>query len=657
MAVPAGYDIGLDSTDPADANAVRGFVLANHRQQDITPSSARRSDGDTRFQLIPSESFWSQSDVSGGYGRIYPHDPTAYWAGPADTLDGARLRSAWEWTGDTAMPGGTVTYEALSSQNADTIYVIAKTGGSSTRTLYSYVPSSGGWNLESVATSQQVTSVVQFRGRTWVAYGTAANVEYYSAGSPTTPSPNFKARVMCSYSSMLFYVYYNSTTQTWRINRYDPENTAAVADLGILPVSDSVADYVRSLVVLGPDLFIVCRDALYKFTSANGNFGTLVGPLDTWTPLGKGARDVSGYAAVAYQGALVYSIGGALRRHQPGGGSRTIWPVPPGRNSTTVGGDESGLQMQIGCLVPYGDRLYCVAVPSGLSEAAATTAHSIYLFCWTGQGMHWLGSQSVTTTTAQTMARPLAAIDGYGNLFAGLMVAGTAGSNEKLGYWVAGSSVARKYKATTTFRTSILDFGMLDLDKVISRVGVACTVPDDATHSVAVTVHVLDRADVAPAWTARSLATRTGAYSEVAGAYGLVYFSRSSSPIFLKGQLFYLEITLTGPAASTSSIDVAAISCIPNPVYPVRHGFRVEIPLHTGVRLHDGNLAYADQAAVTAALAYLRGLRASSYPFTLDWIDGASYAVRCNTIQIARDTTRPNESAWRVTLDLQEVSA
>lgn len=649
MAVPAGYDIGLDSTDPADANAVRGFVLANHRQQDITPSSARRSDGDTRFQLIPSESFWSQSDFSGGYGRVTPADPTMFWSGPADTLTGPGIRASWRFYADI---GGlymtdSSSFNAIATKDWDRFYIAEGT------TLHYFEPSVGGgtWSLETTLAAAP-TAMVSFRDAIWIGYGTAANAQRYypTGGSLTTPTPNFKAAALCPYLSMLFYVYQDTTTNTWRLNRYDPENTAAVPDLAILTRGGSSSDYVRALVTVGADLFIVCENALYKFTSQNGNVGTLVGPVDTWAPTGTPA----GYAAAAYQGALVYSTGKALRRHQPGGGSRQIWPISPGANSPEPGGDYAGAGFAIGALATHGDYLYAVA----MNDDGSTDAHEFRLLCWTGKGMHWLSQRAVATTASIVPGRALAAINRRGDLVAVATLGGTtSGSGKKIEFVKVELTEGHYLETTTTWRSSILDFGLADVDKVLARIGVRCVLPSTTGYSIAATLYVLDESSSPPAWVARSLATRTGNYSTTAGVYSFVYFSRATAPTFLVGKACYIELAITCPNPAYTSPEIVAVTAIPNPVYPVRHGFRVEIPLHTGVRLHDGNLAYADQAAVTAALAYLRGLRASSYPFTLDWIDGASYAVRCNTIQIARDTTRPNESAWRVTLDLQEISA
>jgi hypothetical protein len=235
------------------------------------------------------------------------------------------------------------------------------------------------------------------------------------------------------------------------------------------------------------------------------------------------------------------------------------------------------------------------------------------------------------------------AVDYGGTLALGLGGAGAPATGKQLG-WVGTVGTILTYReATTTWRSSVLDFGLADLDKVLTTAYVY-GLKGASSPGIALSVVDFDTGD-------STALTASGAFSDERPT--LVTFT-SATPLVMKR--CYFELTLTTSGNITTGPEVYLIACIPNPVYPVRYGWRLTIPIGTHVRLHTGGMAYANQAAVDAALAYLKALRASSYPFTFDWIDGDTHTVRCNTITIARDKLRPNESAWIVQIELQDIT-
>lgn len=662
MTIPTGFDIGLKMLR-AGADWV-GAIVGTHRQQDITPSSARRSDGDTRYQLIPSESFWSQVDWAGGYGRMFPHDPTMFWKGPADTLEAGVLRPAWAADAITGLPAQ-VQINAVCTHSDGTIFV----------GLYDVV--AAGWKLYSVSNNvatlrtaliNQPYSLCAYRDGIWIGHGPVTATAKWAAGALTYPTGVPQGELLCQYASMLFVVASHAATQSFRINRFDPENPAAVADLAILP-QYAQGQKVRSLVALGPDLFLVCIDGLYKFTSANGNSGTLVGPIDSWSVSGSDEYMTSGYASCAFQGALVYATGGTLRRHQPGGGSRQIWPVSPNVNNTDTNifsADLAGRMHMIGDMVVVNDRLFLGMQTGWLGDVyQSTTAQRIPLYCWNGVGMHHLGDVKGTSATFAVGVRPFIAVDGYGAISLFGSWGNTVAAGMRHGRFpMQNPSGGRRRELVTEVYSSVLDFGMLDLDKVLAQIGVSGYMPDLDNYGIEVRLHTL-------------LSTYagyqvikfepTGNHSTRSDMRAIVDYVHFEHQI---GRNYMIQLTLKDSASLDKTVEVYAVTAIPNPVYPVRYGFRVEIPVSTGVRLHDGSRAYANTTAVRAALNYYRGLRAGPEPIDLLWLDGASYHCRVNTIAVARtagklasaeeidygEGTAGGDEAWVVTLDLQEIT-
>lgn len=636
-----GYDISLDTTDPGGGPETFFRVADGPRTSDITPSSTRRSDGDTRYQLIPSESYWGQSDWSAGITRKFPADPAAYKTGPIDSTKGTVLTQALHVTGDWATPAAAAVPLAM-IRHRGIVYVAVNDAG--TGKLYSFDPSTATWAFQTNLPWTAVTSMCSFRKDIWIAYGSSANVQKWDGTTLSYISPNFTAWLLCPYSSMVFYVVYDSaaTKTSWRINRHDPENTGAVPDLAIIPRGNETTDYVRSMVVVGADLFLVCQDSLWKFTSPNGNSGSLVGPVDEWVPTNVYGYAVSGYAAASFQGSLVYSTGTTLRRYFPGGQPSVLWPVLPMENEN----------QELFCdMIAAHDRLYLV---SSRSVTVGTANLTSYLFVWTGVGMHHLATMSNTKAAAPTGLRPRIAADNQGMVAILDTTAGSLTTGSQLGYvgipGVASTSNT-KYAAGSSYSSSYLDFGMADLEKVLPYVAVTASVPNTSTYSITVTLTDLV--------TGSSYAlSQTGTYStSTLNPATCTYRHASGTPLVSKRWL--ITVAITGPAAATSTAQITSVNTLPNPVYPVRYGFRCDVLIGVGVRARDNASGYGSQSAVATALAFMRTFRASRYPYTLKWVDGQTYTVRLNTITFLKGVSidpTDSEEQWVVTLDMQQLS-
>lgn len=637
----SGYDITLDTTDPGGGPETFFRVADGARTSDITPSSTRRSDGDARYQLIPSESYWGQQDWTAGIGRKYPADPAAYFGGktPIDSSKGVALTQALYLTGNWATPASAAVPLAM-IRHRGIVYVAVNDAG--VGKLYSFDADSATWTFQVNLAWTAVTSMCSFRKDIWIAYGSAANVQKWDGTTLTTLSPNFTAQILCPYSSMVFYVVYDSsaTKTSWRINRYDPENTGAVPDLAIIPRGNETSDYARSLVVVGPDLFLVCQDSLWKFTSPNGNSGTLVGPVDEWVPTNYYGPYASGYAAAAFEGSLIYSAGATLRRYFPGGQPALLWPVLPQENP----------EFDLFCdMVVAHDRLYLV---TSHSVSVSTDTWSSDLWVWTGKGMHFLSRMTNTKVATAVVLRPRIAADNKGMIVLLDTTAGSLTTGAQLGYVGVPSYASlsnTKYAVTSTYTSSYLDFGMADLDKVLPYVAVTASVPSNSTYAIAVSL--LDMVT----GTSYSL-SQSGTYS-TSSLYPSTCYYRHASPLVSKR--WKITVTITGPSAATSTASILSIHTLPNPSYPVRYGFRCEVEIGVGVRARDNLSGYGSQSAVSTALAFLRTFRGSSYPYTLKWVDGQTYTVRLNTITFTKGVSvdpTDSEEYWRVTLDMQQLS-
>lgn len=638
----SGYDITLDTTDPGGGPETFFRVADGARMSDITPSSTRRSDGDARYQLIPSESYWGQQDWTAGIGRKFPPDPAAFYgSGTIDSSKGTALTQGLHITGNWATPASAAVPLAM-IRHRGIVYVAVNDAG--TGKLYSFDPSTATWTFQVNLAWTAVTSMCSFRKDIWIAYGSAANVQKWDGTTLTTLSPNFTAQILCPYSSMVFYVVYDSsaTKTSWRINRYDPENTGAVPDLAIIPRGNETSDYARSLVVVGPDLFLVCQDSLWKFTSPNGNSGTLVGPVDEWVPTNIYGVYASGYAAAAFEGSLIYSAGATLRRYFPGGQPALLWPVLPNEN----------VNADLFCdMVVAHDRLYLVA-SSTLSTGSETLASRLYV--WTGKGMHWIATMTNTKSGGPTVLRPRIAADNSGMIALLDTSAGSLTTGSQLGYtgipgFAATSNV--KYATTSTYSSSYLDFGMSDLEKVLPYIAVTASLPSNSTYSISVTL--LDMV------TGDSYAlSQSGTYSTATNNPSTCYY-RHSTGAPLVSKKWWINVAITGPSAATATGRIVSIHTLPNPSYPVRYGFRCEVEVGVGVRARDNLSGYGSQAAVSTALTYLRAFRSSRYPYTLKWVDGQTYTVRLNTITFTKGVSidpTDSEEYWRVTLDMQQLS-
>lgn len=638
-----GYDIKLATTDPVTPYSQYFRVFGNPRQSDITPSSARRTDGDARYQLIPSESFWSQSDWSGGFGRRRPADPAAYFQGTIDSSRGTRLTQALEAQNNWATPAAAAVPLAM-IRHRGLLYIAVNDAG--TGKLYSFDASTATWALITALASASVTSMASFRGEIWIAYGTASDVQKWNGAALSAPAPVFRAQVLAPYTSMMFYVFYDSTaTKTcWRVNRYDPENTGAVPDLAILPRGNETTDYVRSLVSVGGSLYLVCQDSLWSFTSPNGNSGTLVGPLDEWIPYGgaAGSSLVAGYGACTYQGQILYSTGTAIRRYFPNGQAQMVWPVLPMEAPFS----------ELACdMVQAHDRVYIVTKQSvGLSS----TTFNISLWVWSGVGMHQIATKSATKGAGATELRPRIAADNNG--YIGLLEtsAGSLTTGSQLAYVpipgvVASGSV--RYVASSAYLTSYLDFGLADLEKVIPYVAVTASVPNTSTYTISVVLTDL-------VTNTNYTLTQYGTFSTTANTPSTCYYKHPSLQSMVSKQ-WLIQVTITGPASATATAIISSVSAIPNPVYPVRYGFRCDLDISVGVKARDNSSSIANQAAVLSSLAFLRIMRASKWPYVLSWVDGLDYTVRTNTITFTKNMMidpAGDEESWTVTLDLQQVS-
>lgn len=634
------YDITIASADPAPPFAATGFMLEGPPTlQDITPASTRRSDGDARYLTIQSESFWSQNDWSAGYGLTYPADATSFEEGPADTLTPHTLRAAFA---PVAAGGGL-------SINVPMTHVLRHEGRPycvQDNKLYSLAPFATTWALE-VALPAAVTSLVSYRGAIWIAFGSAAGspaVRRYvaggGAGGLTVPAGAPLADRLCAYGSMLSYTHtlVAGAITSLRLNRYDPENTTAIPDVGVFPYPNG--QKLRSLVVVGGDLYAVFEDGLWRFTSANGNAGIVQGPLDSWVVTGGAtAAGVAG-RAIAYQGALYYSLGGSLRRYQPGGQPRTIWPLP-GRLSVP---QALSATLDLCNFAVIEDRLWIATRPS----VADGLTHTCPLLVWDGAGVHHVADARAEFGTAFPIADHFLV---GADWLAGAVVSGLA----SVGAFQASfapfnllyssrTAFTASYQSGSRWYSSRLDFGMLDIEKSLTQVGLAYVAAPG--HSVIFAVSVDGGAFVD--FVAQAVPSATHPF--------IVYYKPPTGRVVV-GRVFRFRLTFDMGGNSSASPEIVAITAIPNPINPLRRGGRMTLLVSEAAQDHTGRRVYADEAAVATALALVRSFRTQRHPLLLTWVDGAEYLARFNTLTVRRLVTSAGSAPhWAVDCDWQELS-
>lgn len=631
------FDITIASANPTPTFTTTSFrIEPDLLQQDITPASARRSDGDTRFATIPTESYWGQNDWSAGLGRNYPADPTSAYVLLSSVADNGRLTAPYGAQGMvTGLPGNVGTHVRQMCNHLGVLYANVYDGAAGADKLYKYA--AGTWT--SIYTHPQTpTCLTSFRGDLWVSYNTLFQTQKITPAGANT-GMGFNSWISCPYGSMIFYCRYDAASDTWRLNRYDPENTTTVPDLAIFPLASSQSP--AAMAVLGADLYVSFKDQLWRFTSANGNSGILQGPVDRWAPTGPsgvvGTRG-PGRSLVAFQGALCWSTGATLRRYVPGGQGRTLWPIQGydyemGRNGSRV----------MAALCAVDDRLYVMGY-----YATTGTAISYELWLWTGAGMQRTASIPILATTgaiAQSVEACLAAT-GDGNLYWTTGDADNATLGNRAGYVTTRDAAAILYTNTDVeiYESALLDYGMLDIDKAVSRFGVVAQVP--AGQDVALYVSADGVAYVQ--W--------VRAVVFPSGAPGIVYFVPPTGRVVV-GKLFRVKLAFAMNSTGATTPQVFAINAIPNPVNPLRRGFRFTVLLDEAVQDHAGKLMYANSTAVGTAVSLLRQMRTETHPLLLTWVDSTTYYVRINTLTIHRVATHAGgQPAFRVILDVQEIT-
>lgn len=627
-----GYDIHLKILEPGYAGApseLDFMITPDAIRQDITPASTRRSDGDTRFLVIQTESFWSQSDWAAGYGINYPADPASYYAGLVSTEIPKEMRAAQTALFQFGYPAGGVTYHLLTHNGA--LWAVIDAGG--TLKLYELVGNTLTFrtNLATVP-----TSVVSYRQKIWIAYGQVANVQAWNPATSTLEATyTFKATLLHAYTSMLCYLTYPAGKTAWELHRYDPENPTTDPVLAIFSLDSTVP---LAMTALGADLFMLFPGSLWRFTSTNGNSGTLTGPVDQWRNMMVGVGNASYRAAlVVHKGGLYYSTGTSIRSYLPGGEARVLWPADP----HNPGYGQATLD-NISGLLSINDRLYAI----GTAMYALANTGTVRLYCWNGSGMHQVGSYA-TAFSAVTTGYAMIAGDQNGLIYASSK-SGVLTGGAGVGQFSSDARYQTTYYAQSTWTSSRLDFGMLDIPKSLSRVGISAMLTA-AGQAIQVAVSV----DGGGYQTLTALGSWT-----VGAGESLVYYALASG-LPLVGKMFRFQVTLVTGGVTTTTPYLYAITAIPNPVNPIRQGFRFTVMLgelvetYLGVRPYDLNAS----VSIAAALDFLRACRAQAYPLELTWLDGSVFRVRLNTLTERRMATEMGQDpTWQVTCDAQELS-
>lgn len=656
MAIQA--DVTIAQTAGGDTSAYP-YMLApgSAAMQDITPVSVRRSDGDTRFQTLQTEGFYSQSNWQAGFGVRNQLDPNAYWVGTADTsytgqaVCAQALQSAVVATRHPVLfiEHGTDLYGLFVSDAAPSYVLYKRTG-----------TGAGTWTATGYTTASEPTSAVSYRGSLYFAFGSTGSFVERTDGVAAGTAMTFKAHLLEAYSSMLHYLFWDTTgTPTWRLARYDPDNVdtlnvAAFAFPAPLPWTP------RAMRAAYGALYITWSDSLWQYTSQNGNSGTLIGPLDRWA-----ITYYSGNALEAHEGALVYNAGPILRRYPPGGSPRTLFPTPPREATNATGwGEPVALRSVSG-------RLYVLTLEQQQFVGGAlplnSTTNKVRIHAWTDTGMHRVAWQDQSYTSSLYLTRPTLAYDRQTSLFVGINESNadyssgytcarviipilTGSVPQDAGLLYAG--LAPVYQ-TSTIETGRLEFGLADVLKSLRRVryragsggtiGIEYTTDDtNWTTLTAVTTY-----------------TPAGQYDQ--GFSELAVPSNGTAT----ARWFRFRITLTPGGGGTTTPILTAVAAIPNPALPLRNGFKLSIPIGRNVEDYNGNVMYPNDAAVTAALARVKAFRATgdnldpatNAPLALTWVDGITYTVRANTRVIARQRTSKNAGKyWVLTFDLQEIT-
>lgn len=646
-------DITIAQTTGADTAAYSYMLGSPVVMQDITPASIRRSDGDTRYQTLQTEGFWSQSDWSNGAGVREQKDPASFFYGIADTSFPGQITCPQDF--QTALVA-TSCPEAF-CEHGDTLYAVFKADGSSTRTIYYRGTSS--WTTTGLTVTNAVTSMVSHRDKIYLGFGSTAVVQRFNVAATTLTAETFYAQVMESYGSMLHYIWYDSTGPVWRLSRWDVDNSNAL-NVGAFSLAVTSQTFLPGAMRAAYGyLFITFPDTLWSYKTENGNTGILVGPLDRWP-----ATPHSGQTLEAHDGAMVYGAGGIIRRYPPNGAPRTLYPTPPRvRDTAYPFGEVVGMRS-------VASRLYVLTTAITTLNGITVPTGSIVsptLWCWNGTGMHAIAHYTTSTVASPATAIPkwLFVYDRKCSLYSGFALASTlvtAGRNCDFvpipiitGNIVADQSLLSVSPSFVygELETGKLDMGLADVIKTIRRwryrMGTGGTV----------SVQVITEGGTSTALTTSGLTERTPVDQQDQVFKELMVSGDGT----LSSKWFKFRIALT-PTNSTTTPVFTALTCIPNPAMPLRKGFKIAILIGQHIQDYTGTFLYPTASDVTTALARVMALRAkgdttdpaTNGPLTLVWVDGTTYKVRANTIVVSRVRQNPIDAPyWQVILDMQEV--
>lgn len=644
--------ITIAQTAGTDTAAYPYMLTQAVNMQDITPASVRRTDGDTRFQVLQTEGFYAQSDWSAGFGTREQKDPKSYYTGGMDTTFPGQMICGQAFQDVTV---GVAFTPMLFLEHGNSLYGWFLDIGAALYKLYQRTGTTGvgAWTYTGINYVDFPTCGASHRNLMW--FGFNGNRLAISTDGATATNQTWHAYALEPFSSMLHYIDWDGTT--WRLARWDVDNANTLNVGAFSQPPDFLPGAMRA--AYGA-LYVTFPDTLWSYTTQNGNTGVLTGPLDRWA-----VTALSGQALEAHDGALVYNAGPVLRRYPPGGAPRTLFPVPPREATNDTDWGEPG------ALRSVSGRLYVGVVKQRpLTQANPTdVTNFVRILAWNGTGMARVAWQDQVYTVPAYPSAIRIAYDRRTSLFIGVQ---RSGSQFATGFNTArivlpvvsgnlvqdaalvGGGVAPVYQFST-LETGRIEFGLADVLKSIRkfryRVGSGGTVVvrytvDDATW-------VALAADVA-------VYTPTGVYDQAFAGLA-VPFNATLTTRWLR-----LRVELTpGGIGNTTTPALTAITAQPNPALPLRNGFKLSIPVGRLVEDYAGNLLYPDDASVTAALARVKALRAdganldpaTNAPLSLVWVDGLTYVVRANTRVVTRLKHTPNQgNQWVITLDLQEVS-
>lgn len=647
-------DTDITLYDPAigGANGVGYMIAASSIMQDITPASTRRSDGDARYQYLPVESFWGQNDWSGGMGVEFPAEPTAFYGGAFSGYGSASPLAVFEGQNgaDSSLPHQ-VTALRQGVANSPVLGLVKATAVVATSdglyaafddlSLRYYSRALGTWTTLVAAAGLPAPprQLCVFRGKIWICYGYAgANVQYWSGAVLLAPAYAFAADCLAQYGSMLFFARYDAASGSLRLNRYDPENPTAVADLAVIADAVPVA---WMLVSLGAELYIFTVASLWKFTSANGNSGVLTGPLDRWR-IGWSTQQGRNEGACVFQGALYYSTGRWVRRLVPGGRPATVFPV-----LGTAAWERFGA---VYGLVAADDVLYVLMMPSVVYGLAySTTRHVAEVFVWDGVGLHKYATCGVLKSGA-VANYPVACFAHDGRSLWILTSESTSNANNVQQIVTDPAGLAGVNYNAGFYSSSVLDFGMYDIAKSLSRIGLAVTTTA-ATGFPSLVVAVDGTGYTFVVDPSASAAASTSTTPP------LTYYYPPGGAQSVSGKLFQLGIGLVAlNGDATRSQVLRAMTAIPNPNMPIRNGWKISIRIGSDVLDYQGKRLYTSSAAIATALTTALAYRGPDH-ITLYWVNGTAYSVRMNTRTIRRyKYDQIDGHGWEITFDAQELS-